>query len=245
MKIFDLFRSKPASSEQQHTPVDKRKAECPYCGQQLNKIPGSKTKCPHCSNFMYVRTRPKDNARVVVTKEEAEIIEEDWSIVAGAHDVFLVEKEKLSKEKEYLKKKFGGKEPSENDVQWSLLNKQLLEHASNGDRGLYRNALFAMGEILRKEMRFKESLKKYFEVCYLDLCGANNTGGIKDPEILKKFPPFNPKELAFLALAIVYLMRRILRKLQLTDSEVRELFIEHNSHIENALKLPIRTEACW
>ena len=42
---------------------------------------------------MFVRTRPKDNARVVVTKVEADKIDEEWTIVAGTHDIFVAEKE--------------------------------------------------------------------------------------------------------------------------------------------------------
>jgi predicted RNA-binding Zn-ribbon protein involved in translation (DUF1610 family) len=57
---------------------DQRKAECPACHHVLEKIPGSKTKCPHCGNFMYVRTRPHDRTRNIVTKTEADRIAADW-----------------------------------------------------------------------------------------------------------------------------------------------------------------------
>ena len=57
---------------------DERKAECPYCHGVLAKVPGSKTKCPHCGNLMYVRTRPRDNTRVVLTKADADKVEADW-----------------------------------------------------------------------------------------------------------------------------------------------------------------------
>jgi len=41
---------------------------------------------------MFVRTRPKVNACVVVTKEEADRIEEEWAIVNGTHDVYIASK---------------------------------------------------------------------------------------------------------------------------------------------------------
>lgn len=144
MGLLDLFRSQPKITNQQSEQKDERKAECPSCHNALSKIPGAKTKCPNCGEFIFVRTRPKDNARVVVTKAEADKIDEEWSIVAGTHDIFVAEKEKFVKEKEILRKRFGGKEPSDNDVRWGLLNKQLIEHAKNGDWGLYRNARFQM-----------------------------------------------------------------------------------------------------
>jgi len=46
---------------------DLRKAECPYCGRSLPKVPAKKTKCAHCGEDMYVRTRPQDGARVIAT----------------------------------------------------------------------------------------------------------------------------------------------------------------------------------
>ena len=72
MGLLDLFRSQPRTANQQSEPKDERKAECPNCHKALSKIPSAKTKCPHCGENMFVRTRPKDNARVVVTKAEAD-----------------------------------------------------------------------------------------------------------------------------------------------------------------------------
>jgi hypothetical protein len=58
--------------------LDRRRAECPYCKSSLRKIPAAKTKCPHCGEYMFVRTRPLDGTRTVVTAEEARCIEADW-----------------------------------------------------------------------------------------------------------------------------------------------------------------------
>lgn len=159
MGIFDLFRSKPDNVSQLVEPKDERKAECPYCHKPLSKTPGRKTKCPHCGEFMFVRTRPKDNARVVVTAEEADKIDEEWSIVTGSHEAFVAEKEAFTNEKKILTKRFGGKEPSDNDVKWGVLNKRLIEHAKNGNWGLYRNTRFEMAEILRREMKVKAACR--------------------------------------------------------------------------------------
>ncbi len=242
MGILDLFRSQPKTNKQQREQKDERKAECPNCHKALSKLPGAKTKCPHCGEFMFVRTRPKDNARVVVTKAEADKIDEEWSIVAGTHDIFIAEKEEFAKEKEILRRRFGGKEPSDNDVRWGLLNKQLIEHAKNGDWGLYRNSRFQMAEILRGEMKLKEALRTYLEVCYLDLNGPSNTGGMRDPELLKEFPPFDPNRDSFLAPGVIDLIKRIVLKLKLSKDEVRQIYLEHNSRVGQSLKLPLSPE---
>jgi len=245
MGIFNLFRSQSKTNNQQRDQKDERKAECPNCHKALSKIPVAKTKCPHCGEFMFVRTRPKDNARVVVIKAEADKIDEGWSIVAGTHDIFVAEKEEFAKEKEILRKRFGGKEPSDNDVRWGLLNKQLIEHAKNGDWGLYRNARFQMAEILRGEMKLKDALRTYLEVCYLDLNGPNNTGEMRDPDLLKEFPPFDPNRDSFLAPGVLDLVKRIVLKLKLSRDEIKQIFLEHNSRIRQSLKLPLPPEKSW
>jgi len=60
--------------------LDRRMPECPYCKESLKKTPAAKTKCPRCGESMFVRTRPQDGARVVVTTDEARRIEEDWGV---------------------------------------------------------------------------------------------------------------------------------------------------------------------
>jgi predicted RNA-binding Zn-ribbon protein involved in translation (DUF1610 family) len=245
MGILDIFSSKPTTINQKHGKKDERKAECPSCHEALSKIPGAKTKCPHCGEFMFVRTRPKDNARVVVSNAEADRIDEEWSIVAGTHDVFVAEKAEFAKEKEILRRRFGGKEPSENDVRWGLLNKQLIEHSQNGNWGLYRNARFQMAEILRGEMKLNEALRTYLEVCYLDLNGPRNTGGMSDPDLLKEFPPFDPNRNLFLAPGVIDRIKRIVQKLKLSKDEVRQIFLEHNSSTGQTLKLWLSPDKSW
>lgn len=246
MGILDIFRSKPNTENQQPETKDERKAECPYCKKVLSKIPGAKTKCPHCGDFMYVRTRT-DNVRIVVTKNEADKIDEAWRIENGTQEVYLAEQKRFDDRKELLRKKFGGKEPSENDVRWGLLNEDLLEYAKSEQWGLYRNIRFQMAEILSKENKLKDALHMYLEVCYLDLNGATNMptdekgNVIHDP---KYFKPFDP-ELRFLAPGVIDLIKRIVLKLNLNKDEVKQIFIEHNSRSEKSLRLPISTEEAW
>ena len=75
--------------------------------------------------------------------------------------------------------------------------------------------------------------------------GPNNTGGINNKEMLKEFPPFDPKQSAFLAPGVVDLVRRIMKKLEFDKDKIKSIFIEHNSQIEKSLKLPLTVENCW
>lgn len=244
MGIFDFLKTQSSSAEE-YIVKDERRAECPYCQKDLKKVPGRKTKCPHCGEFMLVRTRPNDNVRVVVTQEEAGKIEEEWAIFNGTHDDYLAEKEKIKKEKKALKNRFG-KDPTENDVHWSLLNKSLIEHAQNGDWGLYRCARFDMAEILRKEKKLKRALQAYLEVSYIDLNGPNNLGGVNDEDSLKIFPPFDPVAgYASLAPGVIDIIRKIIKRINIDMPEVKTIFIRHNSLIEKSLRLPLSAKDAW
>ncbi len=226
---------------------DQRKAECPSCHAALKKIPGSKTKCPYCGEFMYVRTRPKDDVRLVVTKKEADKIDEEWTIVAGTHDQYLFEKKEFDDQRKMLQKRYG-KEPSENDIKWGLFNKHLLEHMTNGDWGLYRNTKSQMAQQLERELKFKNALLTFFDVCYLDLNGATNSikveGGLASEELLNEFPPFDP-ELAFLAPGIIHDIKLISKKLSLSEDDMQKLFIDRCHKFYKSMKLPVSPEDAW
>jgi len=131
-----------------------------------------------------------------------------------------------------------------NDVEWGLLNKQLIEYAKKSDWGLYRNVRLKMAEILRREINLKEALKTYLEICYFDLNGFSNRGGINDPEILKEFPPFDTTSV-FIASGIVDRIRILIKKLNITIDNVKEIFLKHNQLIYESLKLPVKPENAW
>src|SRR2546428_838802 len=108
---------------------------CPYCSKTLDKMPGRKKKCPHCGNFMYVRTHPVDRQRVLVTERGAHDIDEQWAAIHAKQRVMrFVDEAEFGKEKEALYARFG-REPSDQDVLWSIYNKHLIEHAKMSNWG--------------------------------------------------------------------------------------------------------------
>jgi len=218
-------------------------AVCPYCNNTLEKKPGRKKKCPSCNNFIYVRTRPKDGKKVLVTKDQTELLKEQWSIVNGTHAEFLENKRIIENERRFLAKKFG-REPSENDIRWSLLNKELMTHANNANWGLYRNAKFQMAEILRAESKTSPALAIYLEVLYLDVNGPNNISGIRDRALLKEFPPFNEKD-AFLAPGVLSKVVDLIQELNLDDKGTKAIFNEIAERNFSNLRLPVTPEQGW
>ena len=118
----------PSEGPSQLSAIGNIDAICPYCNQVLKKKPGRKKKCPSCNQFIYVRTRPSDKQQVLLTETQAEEIEEQWSIVNGTHAIFLLAKRLLAEEEAKLAKRFG-REPSDKEVESSLLNQARIEQA--------------------------------------------------------------------------------------------------------------------
>lgn len=65
----------PKTKEASHKSIIGTK--CPYCNAPLNPVPQRKKKCPSCGKFIFVRTRPSDRQRVLVTEEGAKRIDEE------------------------------------------------------------------------------------------------------------------------------------------------------------------------
>ena len=220
---------------------------CPYCGNALEKMPGRKKKCPSCSNFIFVRTRPLDEKRVLIREDQKEEMEEQWAIKHDVYEEFSTgrwgTKEELESMRDELRKR-SGREPLERDIQWQLFNKKTLEHASNYDMGLYTNVVLHRAEFLQYEGRSKQALVTYLEVAYLDLNGPFNCGGVKSPSLLKEYPPFNPKY-GMLPPGILVRINNLSKHLKLTTDEVKALFFERNGIAASAMKLPISPSEAW
>lgn len=219
--------------------VGQVEAICPYCNSTLDEKPGRKQKCPYCQKFIFVRTSPKTGKKILVTDSEREIIEEQWSAVNGTHSEYKKNKNKIENERKSLKNKLG-REPTENDIKWSLLNKELIENASSGNWGLYRNSKFAMAEILLAESKMKQALSMYLEVTYLDVNGPCNTSGYSS----KEFPPFQKSD-AMIAPGVINRISKLIRNLSLSDDDMNSIFHEIAETNYKNLKLPVKPDAAW
>lgn len=242
-----LINPKPQSPAQKRNlePIGNIDAICPHCNQTLDKKPGRKKKCQYCGQFIYVRTRPSDEQRVLVTESQVEQIEEQWAIVNGTHNEYVANKKLFADEKEKLRMRFG-QEPRENDVHWSLLNQKLIEYARYQNWGLFRNVKFEMGEILRKEGRSHAALGLYFEVCYLDLNGPRNVAGITDRNLLREYPPWDPKSpAADLAPGVIERAARIINKANLPAAVAEEIYHKRAFDLYTSLHLPLPPPEAW
>jgi DNA-directed RNA polymerase subunit RPC12/RpoP len=216
---------------------------CPHCEAELDKFPGRKKKCPGCGEFIFVRTRPTDSKRILVTEEEAELVEEYWAIKNGTHSAFLADKA----EREAVSKKLGGGgEPaSKAAVDLSMCQKELKTHAGKHDWGLYRNAQFGVSEAHGKLGNDLEALKTALLVSYIDCNGPNNCGDFSDdPDEMADDPPFN-LDMAILAPGQISQVAKFAKKLSLDEGQVETLFMEVARDFSIMPKLPQSPEGAW
>ena len=69
----------PKSPPPKLSEIGRLDGACPYCGESLAKRPERKTVCPSCRNAIYVRMRPFDRERVLLTEQQASKIEAEWT----------------------------------------------------------------------------------------------------------------------------------------------------------------------
>lgn len=104
------------------------------------------------------------------------------------------------------------KEPEQANAK-ELLHKDSLEHAKSNNWGLYRNAIYELAELYKREGNDQEELNKLIMVNYIDANEPNNIGSPNpDPEIIKEFPLFDPKNAVFAPVPIermFYLFEKI------------------------------------
>jgi DNA-directed RNA polymerase subunit RPC12/RpoP len=218
--------------------------KCPNCNKNLESRPTRKTKCPNCSSFIYVRTRPLDKQQVLVTQKDAELLDAQRHIVASIHDGLIYDQNKIATITNDLKKKYG-KQPSEIEVKVSYCEKDQIIHAKDWNWGLYRNARFQIAEFYRATGCIIKALKILFEVCYIDLNGPNNCGGIKNtPELLMEFPPFKPNPQG-LAPFIIELINRIITFLSFDEEQCKNSFFEIAKETQIQITTPLSPNDAW
>jgi len=218
---------------------------CPYCSAELDKMPGRKKKCPSCEQYIYVRTRPSDRQRVLVTEIQAAEIEKQWAARSSSLNARrFVDDSEFEREKEALASRFGSI-PSENDVLWAIFNRGSVKHACNNDWGLYRNDRLGMAAVLESDQKLIEALEMYLEVCYLDTNDPRNRGGIThDPDLALEFPTFTP-ESAVMAPAVLGRVKDLANDTGWAATELRAAFLRVAERVRSELHVPLTPIQGW
>lgn len=210
------------------------KPVCPHCGVLLSKMPHRRTKCPHCGEFIFVRTRPADEQRVLVTASEAEEIETQWNCTIEMRpQIMQRDDEVLAAAREDLRKKFR-RLPSEYDVLWKVFNEELVRHSTRGMWGLYTQVLFEMGELLMSEGRVADALCRYLDAFYIQTNGPRN---IESSHVDADFPVFKPGG----RVPEQYINRivKMMGSCELAPEKLESLFLQRAQELHRELQLPV------
>jgi DNA-directed RNA polymerase subunit RPC12/RpoP len=215
MSILDIFKRKEKDLPKK---IGNTEPICPYCSKPLERMPAKKKKCPGCGNFIFVRTRPSDNEKVLVTEAQTETIKVQWAIANGTHEEYLRERAPFEDIKERLTKQHGF-EPSDSEVKWVLLSEQQLDRIRKGNWGLYSCTVLGMADVLKAEEKLKNALNTYLEVFYLDLHGPINLEGAVNR------PGFDSQR-SLIAPRVVNQIAALVERLSVVDEEIENMLKE-------------------
>ena len=231
-----------------------RQPRCPNCRRPLEKMPSRKKKCPICGEFMYVRTRPSDRKKVVVTKKQADAIEEQWMLYHKGQAMARLKSHPDYNETARSLRRTLGREPTADESKLEISLREAARHRRKHDWGLYRNSVLDAATALLALGRADESLRKHLEVCYLDVNGPQNCGGM--PEHLgDECAPFDPNTPAAVPAPSVLLAAidigcdlcqdPLEPDLGCDMNKLRDIFLSVAAETQRDLHLPVTPEVAW
>jgi hypothetical protein len=123
----------------------------------------------------------------------------------------------------------------------AYLTKECGYHASRDDWGLYTNVLHEQATLSSAVGNDKEALAFYLIICYLDINGPNNLGGIGTGHGIRSFDP----KMGMVAPGIIEQISELKTSLNLSDQDLKTMFFESARMLHDKLKLPVSFEKAW
>jgi DNA-directed RNA polymerase subunit RPC12/RpoP len=241
-KVFPNFafnRPGPETSNE-YTAIGNADPICPYCGHKFEKMPGRKKECPECKKTFFVRTRPSDNKKVLVTSDQAIEVNRQNKIRTGQFD------ERQQRSYSTVRKEIQtrlGKEPTNYEVMSAFLTGECRYFASRNDWGFYTNTLGEQEKLAEDFGNKDEALFFCLMICYLDLNGQNNLGGLggQPSPGIKRFDP----KVAFLAPHYTKRIRVLSEELNLSQKDVKTRFVEGAKKMKETIHTPVAVNTAW
>jgi hypothetical protein len=140
-------------------------------------------------------------------------------------------------------------EPSLRDIKWGLYNYRLNEYKFNRLWGLYRNTLYEMALLLETENELHNALYYFLELAYIDINGPQNIAqGLDDNDfkLLKEedFIPNKDEDPCF-SKAITVSINNIVEKLNISEAELKEMFLSIGERATPSENMPIFKKEAW
>jgi ssDNA-binding Zn-finger/Zn-ribbon topoisomerase 1 len=189
---------------------------CPYCNKKLDKMPLKKTKCIFCSNFIYSRTVPYTNEKLLFREDQIPLLEAKWNLyMFSKRGDFYVSEQELEKERLKYKKNISNVELIVN-----IFNDDAKKFRKNKQLGLYRNLLINICQYLISEKDFNQALDYLLKVLYLDINGSQNVPNFKLDFVINEFDKKN----SFFANGLINVLNNFILILNISINDVKNRF---------------------
>ncbi len=212
-------------------------AKCPYCHKSLSKAPSRKSKCPNCGETFYVRTRPSDRKKVIVTEDGIKDIELAWEQYHAAQEAKDLESmpDNISNYEKSRRLAQIAISRKENDKAWGYFNQATGEAAQAGKFRKYRFIRYEMAEQLISEGRHKQALDFLCEVLYLDICGIADSLFIWEINN----PLIDSAKTGSLVPRVVKYTRVLIKEMELSKDEFQQIALTACENIYRGFKGPL------
>lgn len=236
---FAFHRSGPESSEEFNA-IGNADPICPYCEHKFEKMPARKKECPECKKTIFVRTRPLDNKKVLLTGDQTIEAERQVKIRNGQFD--KRQQKAYNNIRREVKIRLG-RDPTNYEIMTAFLTEECGYFASRNDWGFYTNVLSEQAKLSENVDDLRGALVFYLSICYLDLNGQNNLGGLggRPSPGIKRFDPNS----GFLAPGNIQKASKISEKLGMSRDDTEKLFFEINSKIHRTIHTPLSVSKAW
>lgn len=240
LKIDFAFHRPGPESSGEYTAIGNANPICPYCGHKFERMPARKKECPDCKKTFFVRTRPLDNKKVLLTGDQTIEAERQVKIRHGQFD--KRQQKAYNNIRQEVKTRLG-RDPTNYEIMTAFLTEECGYFASRNDWGFYTNVLSEQAKLSENVGDLKGALVFYLSICYLDLNGQNNLGGLggRPSPGIKRFDPNS----GFLAPGNIQMALEISEKLGMSRDDTKKLFFEFNSKIHKVIHTPLSVNKAW
>jgi hypothetical protein len=230
-----------------YTALGRLDGACPNCARDLPAWPTRSGPCPSCGREIYVRSRPIDRERVLVTQADLPRLEFEWELYRerGGDQPLrpLLDERALEAERRHLMARLG-REPSETDAAFALIARNAFSHMRRLELGSFRNLGLAKASLADQLGNTKEALAGYLGACFLDLNGAHDPPRNAPGRIVAQASGFDPAR-AFLAHPVVSRLIQLLAVLDVDEDALRETFIGFCERYYQPFRTPRPPAETW
>ena len=147
---------------------------CPHCGAGLKRFPARRSTCPKCKTPIEVAIRALDGARVILRATDEGALQQQQLITRLLRELDREERQDYERICERWSRE-RGKWPRNLEVLHQLRQQQEQHATAAGRHGMATSYRFKRAEVLFEACRYEAAVMTAMEVCYLDLCGVQDS----------------------------------------------------------------------